>query len=151
MTTENTTTAPKKLTITLTNRPPVKITEEQWPLLAAGSWSDHDGQVECQANRRWKAWIKVRQHEDGRTIVYGLYDYDTAFQGEPNANYRDGQMVTPSAEDYPEGARESFWVGQPIIDAIRAVGERLQERSGHECWPDLIATTIADMPAEELA
>lgn len=144
-------TAPKKLTITLTDHPPVKIVEDQWPIVAEGKWDNHDGKVECQANRRWLAWLKVRQHADGRTIVYGRYSYSSQWQGEEGIDAREGQMVTPAADDYPETARKDYWVGQPIIDAIREVGERLHERSDDEHWSDVIAETIADMPAQELA
>lgn len=151
MTAEQKTDAPKKLTITLTDRPPVKITEDDWPIVAEAKYSHHDGQVECQANRRTLGWLKVRQHADGRTIVYGHYSYYTAWRGEAGANHRDGQMLTPTAEEYPEAAHASYWTGPRIIEAIREVGSRLGERSEHQCWTDVIADTIADMPAEELA
>lgn len=144
MTIETKTDAPKKLTITLTARPPVKITGNDWPIVAEAKWSDHDGQVECEANRHWTAWIKVRQHTDGRTIVYGRYSYSTAWQGEANADYRDGQMLTIGEGS---GARP---VAHEIVAAIESVGARLAERSGYECWTDIIADTIANLPAEEL-
>jgi len=150
MTTESKTEEVKKLTITLTDRPPVKITEGDWPTIAEGSWDKHDGKVECQANRRWKVWLKVRQHADGRTIIYGRYSYATAFQGESDSEYRDGQLITPTPEEYPESIRDSYWTGPRIVAAIHEVGNRLAERSGHECWPDVIAETIAELPAEEL-
>lgn len=141
----------KKLTITLTDRPPVKIVEADWPIIAESSWGDHDGQVECQANRKWSAWLKARQHDDGRTIVYGHYCYTTNWQNEASASYRDGQMITPSAEDYPEAARKDHWTGARIVSAIHEVGGRLAERSKHECWTDLMAEIIADLPADELS
>ena len=144
--------AVKKLTITLTDRPPVKITEADWPVIADGSWKDWDNTYEFQANRTWAAWLKVRQHADGRTIVYGGYSYTTQFQNESGASYREGQMITPSAEDYPEAAQGDYWTGQTVIDAIHAVGERLAERSGQaEHFADIIAETIADFPAQELS
>lgn len=36
-------------TITLTNRPPVRIREDHWPVIAHGLHRAHDGQIECQA------------------------------------------------------------------------------------------------------
>jgi hypothetical protein len=59
--------APKVRTITLTDRPPVKVREDLWPVIASAR--RYDGQVECQANHLWH--LTVRQHEDGRTLVYG--------------------------------------------------------------------------------
>lgn len=129
----------KKLTITLTDARPVTILPSNWPVIAEGSWADHDNQYEFQANRRWTAWIKVRQHADGRVIVYGCYSYSTQYQNESDATYRDGQRVEAGADD------------TALIAAIRAVGDRLAERSGHACWSDVIAECIAALPAEELA
>lgn len=140
-----------KLTITLTDARPVTITKELWPVVAEASWKDHDNQYESQANRKWSAWLKVRQHADGRTLVYGGYSYSTQYQGESDESFRDGERVTPSAEDYPETARGNYWLGEPIIAALKRVGATLQERSGSEHFADLIAECIADLPAEELA
>lgn len=137
MTTEIKTAAPKKLTITLTDRPPVKITEADWPIIAEGRWDDHDGQIECQANRTWTAWLKVRQHTDGRTLVYGRYCHASDFQNESGADHRDGQMLATGEV-------------AGIVAAIQSVGACLAERSGDAHWDDVIAECIADLPAEEL-
>jgi len=148
----NTATENKKLTITLTDRPPVKINENDWPVRASASWKDWDNTYECQANRTWSAWIKVRQHIDGRTLVYGGYSYTTQFQGESDASYRGGQMLTPNETQYPIAQRneDHDWAGPEVIAAIREVGERLLERSDCEHFSDLIAECIADLPAEEI-
>lgn len=59
----------EKLTIILTDRAPVTVTKDKWPLIAeAKEW---DSEHESQATRIWK--LSVRQHDDGRTIVYGTY------------------------------------------------------------------------------
>ena len=57
----------RKRTITLTNRAPVQITQEDWPFLASHSnkISGYDWEV------NW--FLGVRQHDDGRAIVYGTY------------------------------------------------------------------------------
>ena len=70
----STTSSPKTLTITLTDRPPVKIIDADWPVIAHGSYDRHDGQVESEANRIWSLSIRVRRHADGRLIVYGTAD-----------------------------------------------------------------------------
>jgi len=112
----------KRRTITLTDRPPVTILEADWPVIASAR--DHDGQIECQANRRWG--ITVRQHEDGRFIVYATYS--SQYQGEHG--YRGGELVAPPGDDLPA--------------VIRRVGER-GEFSAH-----IIDECIADLPAEQL-
>ena len=79
-----------ELTITLTDRQPVRISKDEWPIIASAR--DWDNEHESQANRRWK--LNVRQHEDGRCIVYGIYD--TAWQNE--SDKRGGQLVDHIAE-----------------------------------------------------
>lgn len=59
-----------KITIQLTDRRPVNISKEIWPVIA--SIKDWDNQYECQASRTWT--IKVRKNKiDGRCIVYGWF------------------------------------------------------------------------------
>ena len=65
------TTKPRKQrTITLTDARPVRIYEDEWPVIASSSW--HSGEHESQANET--ATIRVRQHADGRVIVYSVHD-----------------------------------------------------------------------------
>ncbi len=61
---------PKVRTVPLTGQLPVRIREDLWPVIAQAR--RHHGQVECEANHLWH--LTVRQHEDGRTIVYGSED-----------------------------------------------------------------------------
>lgn len=136
-------------TITLTGRPPIKIDEDNWPTIASAADSEHDGQVECQANRKSSWWIKVRQHEDGRAIVYAGYTYTSNWQGARCYEAKRGVLL---AIGEGEGARPS---DQQICDAIREVCEDIagaEHHDGDEArWPTLAAECIADMPAEELA
>ena len=117
-----------KRTITLTGRPPVKIDEDNWPVIALAS--DHDGAVECQANTVWS--IRVRQHDDGRTIVYAVKDSG-------NGGQYIGFRASPAGEMLPVGCTDD-----DICRAIERVG------ADAEC-DNLVAECIADMPAEELA
>ena len=130
------------LTITLTGRPPVKIKKEDWPVLASASDKEYDNQYEFQANRTatWK--LTVRQHSDGRAIVYGAYNYDSHFQSERGYEIRGGQLLNSGAS---------------IPEAARQVGEDLESRmpdieygwsTGY--FPRLIEECIADLPAEEI-
>ncbi len=110
----------KSRTITLTGRAPVKIRDEEWPLIASDSW--HDGKVECEAVRR--AWLKVRQHADGRTLVYGG----------SSSNYA-------GARDLRGG--ELLVAGDDIAAAIHRVALTV--------GADQIAEScIADLPAQEV-
>lgn len=109
------------LTITLTGRAPVQITKSEWPILASSS--GHDGQIECQANRTWS--VKVRQHDDGRAIVYGIYS--SAYQNE--AGLRRGKLLD---------------AGDDIIRTIYSVAASI----GRGC--SLAEDVIADLPAETL-
>jgi len=117
----------KTRTITLTNRPPVEIDEDAWPVIASGSW--WDSKIERDWNRRYS--LKVRQHSDGRTIVYGTYQ--TRWEGERDA--RAGRLLQRA--DLLAGVED-------IVDAIRGVAADLGA-------PDvLVRETIADLPAERI-
>lgn len=120
--------------ITMTNRPPVQINDEDWEVIAEASGdsfvgNDYGrrqqalGQGECD-----RYTLKVRQHDDGeRVIVSGVFD--AGWSG--NEDTRGGILLkSPSASD--------------IVRAIREVGEycHLPDRIIRDC--------IADMPAEEL-
>jgi len=130
----------KKRTITLTDRPPVRIDEASWPVIAHGSYSDHDNQYEFQANRTWKANIRVRQHADGRAIVYGTYDYSTAFQADRDITAKAGVLVDAGAD---------------LVRAIRQVGASLTtataEQNAAEHIAECVRECIANLPAEDLS
>src|SRR5258706_9892613 len=64
------TTEKKTITIAMSETSPVKIDPEQWPVVAGAT--RHDGKVECQANNEWA--IEVREHRDGRRLVYGTHE-----------------------------------------------------------------------------
>jgi len=136
------TTAPNKRIITLTDRPPVKIREDEWPVIAHGVYSDHDNEFESQANRKWRCNVRVRQHADGRAIVYGIYDYDTAWRGERGFAAKSGALL---------GA------GANLVDAINDVGRDLTNtalEANHEGFvahiSEAVRDCIADLPAEEI-
>lgn len=143
------TTTTKTRTITLTDRPPVKIREDEWPIISTGSADDDDSDGRGnQPNREWTRTIRVRQHEDGRAIVYGVYDYDTAFQGESGAAAKRGALLAaPVTPDQ-------------IIAAIRVVADELAEAETEAAisesardsrrWREAAQACIADLPAVEL-
>ena len=136
----DTTDTRKRRTITLTDRAPVRIIDEDWPIIAEGSWSAHDGQVESEANRTWDLTVRVRQHTDGRTITYGVYHFTTTYQGQPDCNVRVGSL------------HESYF---DLPTAILEIGDLLAKRLGGEDEAtrhiaDVVAECIAALPPEDL-
>lgn len=131
-----------KRTITLTGRPPVTISDEVWPLVASASDSEHDGQVECQANRRSKWFIGVRQHEDGRAIVYATYSYSSNWHGARDYAAKHGRIIPPTLDD--EGICREIKNVACEMEASEAKDDDAKR------WRSLADECIADMPAEEL-
>lgn len=129
-------TTTKTRTITLTSRPPVRIREDEWPIVAYEWW---DNAHRSQANRSVEIWLRVRQHADGRAIVYGGYDYMTPWQGEEQLRVRVGDLIGP---------------GDDLVRAIQRVGAELADRiagkPGAQRLRDVIDACIADLPAEEI-
>lgn len=130
-----------KLTITLTDRRPVRIDRADWPILARGADKEFDNQYEFQANHISRWALQVRQHADGRAVVYAVYTHDTS-NGDDSRSYRvrGGVLLTPS-DDLPA--------------AVRRVGEwaRAQEHAYEEDaarWEGVIRDCIADLPAEDI-
>jgi hypothetical protein len=124
-----------KRTITLTNRPPVSINEDNWPLIASAKDSDHDNQYECQANQKWKWFVGVRQHKDGRVIVYATYTHTSQWAGSNDTYDRQGDYL-----DYKAAPMEH------IITSIINVCARMEG----ERWDTLKDDCIADLPAEDI-
>lgn len=126
-------------TITLTGRPPVRIFEANWPVIASAGDNDYDGQVECQSFHVSKWSVIVRRHADGRAIVYAIYRYETRWQGERSRFARRGVMLPATTDD-------------AICDAIRDVCSDIAsaDHYGDDAsrWDSLAADCIADMPAE---
>lgn len=132
----DTTTTTKTRTITMTDRPPVRIREDEWPTIAVGSDAWHDGEIRAQANRTRTAWIRVRQHADGRAVVYGYYDYSSHFQGERDETVRAGYLIAP---------------GKDLAATIRRVEATLVGDGADEAMTARVAAEcIADLPAEDL-
>lgn len=125
----------KMRTITLTNRQPVKINEDNWPVLAQAKEKKWDNTYESQANQTWNWSIRVRQHEDGRAIVYATYEHTTNWQGARGTEDKQGDYLSHKGVTHDE-----------ICRAIINVCNRMEG----EGWEKLADACIADMPAEEL-
>lgn len=135
MTTEKTT-EKKAITITMSETAPVKLDPEQWPVIASAS--RHDGAVEVQANTEWA--IKVREHADGRRLVYG---WECAGNGGKPAGYRPSYAgFLLGASNAPIANREEV-TDEATIRAIRRVAGVIgDEQLGAEC--------IGNLPAQEI-
>lgn len=123
------TTTTKQRTITLTDRPPVTIREDQWPQIACGDQrpgSSHNG-TPVPDHETDRYTIRVRQHADRRTLVYGVVDAATAWTR--TEDWRGGELL-PDAAD--------------VVGAIRRIGEAggMPDSVMREC--------IANLPAQAL-
>jgi hypothetical protein len=123
-------------TITLTNRPPVKINEDNWPKIASADDYISDGEYHFQSFRHTKYWLTVRQHEDGRTIVYAVYDHDTVYQTERSEAARRGVLLNADQATTDQ-----------IVEAIREVASDMPLG---DLWDQLADECIASLPAETL-
>jgi hypothetical protein len=121
-----------KLTIALSERRPVTIDTETWSKIAEAETFHGGNGIACQANS--EAYIRVRQHEDGRRVVYGAHQRGPG--GMPlgwNSSFG-GFLVEPK-DGGPDEAE--------TVRAIRRVAGILDE-------DDLANECIAELPPEEL-
>lgn len=114
------TTSTEPRVITLTNAPPVRVRDEQWPLIASSFL--YDGRSAHQSER--SRWLRVRRHEDGRVIVYG--GLDTRINGE--RGLRGGEILAD---------------GENVAAAIRRVAASVDAA-------EIAIDCIADLPPVEL-
>lgn len=122
-----------KKTIPMSEQRPVEIYPEDWPVIAEAM--KHDGNVACQANTEWL--IHVREHMDGRRLVYG---YCRAGRGGKPAGWR--------------GAHAGFLIDSCVrLLAPRDVDDetiRCIRRVDGVIGGNLANDCIADLPAVEL-
>ncbi len=124
----------KNRTITLTDRAPVSITEEDWPVIAvargdswgnSGDYGQHEQEL-AQAQLD-EYTLRVRRHGDGRAIVYGVLTAAPAWTG--SEDWRGGELLDDDTD---------------IASTIRRVGE-------DGGLPDvIIRECIADLPTETI-
>lgn len=129
------------LTITLTGRPPIKIKKEDWPVLASAEDHDkHGAQIGNEPNREDEWYVKVRRHEDGRSIVYAAYKYSSQWQNEGGVGVRGGELVAAD-DDVIEAIRRVCADMAERVNAERRLGD-IFLRLAHECTADLPAVEI---------
>lgn len=133
-------TTTKRIKVRLSERAPVSIDPEEWSLVASAETFWGGSGHACQANE--EAWIKVRQHDDGRTLVY--CDRDRGPGGMP-IEYR-GTSGGWLLDNVPNPGVGATTTAPPIDDVVRAIrrcaGLIGASELGDEC--------IADLPTEEI-
>lgn len=140
-----------KLTITLTGRAPVTINKDDWPVIASADEKEWDNHYESQANRTAKWKLTVRQHADGRTIVYGVHSFSSQFQSEHGRDVRGGELIQVKDAD-----ADCVGDADLIIAAIQRVATDLELRMpdgdkwSRGVFPRLAHECTADLPAVEL-
>lgn len=127
----------KSITVTLSERRPIKIDAEEWPVIAlARSWG---GQHESQANRI--DTVYVRECADGRRIVAATHLEGPGGMHAGEREVRAGFLIEASAASAADGTK------MPDDDAtIRAI----RRAAGAIGRADLGAECIGDMPAQEI-
>lgn len=81
---------PRVRVVTLSNAVTVRIHDDEWRITTSGTWNQ--GALEFQARR---GFLFVRQHADGRVLVYG--GLNTRWTSEHNL--RAGEIVSPREGD----------------------------------------------------
>jgi hypothetical protein len=112
--------------ITMSERRPLSIDPKLWPVIAQADW--HNGQHDFQANTIRR--IKVRQHADGRRIVYGI-QAGIGRQPIGTRNPEAGFLLAAGADE------------DETIRALRRVGGVIGDGA-------LAEQCIGDLPAEEI-
>ena len=131
-------------TIRLTDGPPVRIDDDEWPSVA---WASDEVDHTPKAKR--SGWVRVRRHADGRHIVYS---------GSRSTNPREGNLeagwVVPAADrrrldQYIEAAAEA--IGWPTLAAScsKSLLNRLITEAEEALFATLDADCIADLPPAE--
>jgi hypothetical protein len=129
---------PEKIAVIMSERAPLKLDPELWPQIAFVG--RHDGVVEWQANTAW--YIRVREHADGRRVVYGG---KIAGVGGQYADFRElrGGYLVDSVREVDGLVTHVHPDADGTVRAIRRVaGIICDDQLGDEC--------IAALPAEEL-
>jgi hypothetical protein len=126
----------KYRTITLTNRAPVRIVEDDWPIIAEG----HCGSETKERNIE----VRVRHHCDGRAITYANFSYSYSNGGPPPFN---GLSRIRGRIGHLSGADEDLAAG------LRIVGDQLRERVDrdmHKLVAGAIDQCFAHLPPRKI-
>ncbi len=128
----------KYRTIVLTDSAPVKIIQEDWPVIAHGHHYSFGGQFDFQANEKLEINILVKQHADGRTLVYGCYDFSTNWAARDDVCHRAGYL-------YPDALSPD-----QLIRTIKKVGAEIADGADISTVSDIVRDCISELPAVDI-
>ncbi len=142
------TTEKKTIKVTMSERAPLNIDPEVWQLIAEAHW--FNGEHEFQAN--YVRRIFVREHDDGRRLVYGFHTSGNGGAPIGFRGARGGFLIDAVERDESAFARASDGDVEIVsshadeagtVRAIRRVAGIIGDDGlGDEC--------VADLPAQEL-
>jgi len=116
--------ADKRRTITLTNRTPIRIVEDDWPIIAQGACGFDPNPPDAPwPFETWSIEIRVRRcrHNSGRFIIHAKYSFDDPRNEDNSQTVRVGRLL--------DGYND---VSLKLCEQILAVGEELRSRIGNE-------------------
>lgn len=112
----------KARTISLSSHAPVRIYENEWPIISSAREEEPEG----KETSRW--WLTVRKHQDGRHLVYARYEV-TGEKGEPLEKLVGGELLAARAN---------------ISESVTKVGEECH------CPATMVARCLKGLPVEEI-
>ena len=80
---------PKLRTITLTNRAPVQIVEDQWPVIAQGGTGE-----DWYSDSGWSIKLRVRENQWGQMIIHGNFELTDETNENAFQTVRVGRMLS---------------------------------------------------------
>ncbi|PWT73951.1 MAG: hypothetical protein C5B60_07515 [Chloroflexi bacterium] len=136
-------------TFLMTDRPPVSIREDQWPVVVEGEedWYNSLRNGGHDATREVHVHIGLRKHEDGRVLAYGSYQYITLWQDERNFRHRVGRLFGDA--NAPIANAGNIDPTEIIKQIGRDLIERVQE-DGMEHVSNAVRDAIDHLPPEEI-
>jgi len=125
-----------RILIFLTDRPPVAIEDDKWPIIAeADDVEIIDGWMYIER------MIAVRQHQDGRAVVYAGYSVKSNGNDNTNYNVSHGQILLTAFNN-----KEICAI---IMTLENQMGTYEKDHGDLLRWQRIKETCIQDMPAEE--
>ena len=116
----------ERFVITLTDHAPVRISKDKWPILSSVNETLYSDNPDPSANEKIKSGsvrLIVRQHQDGRAIVYGVHENDDPLGNADFSYNRRGGELLPARSDLPAVIKRvgtSLGIGEELIQACIA-------------------------------
>ncbi len=128
----------KYRTIIMSDAAPVRIIQEDWQVIAHGQHYSFDNEYEFQANEKLEINIRVRRHADGRTLVYGSYEFSTNWAARDDVCHRAGYL-------YPDALSPD-----QLICAIKKTGNEIADGADISAVYDTVRDCISELPPLEI-